>query len=546
MFTDWNDLHCAHGIEAARVQLLQVLDGPVVSEESPAPPEPAVARAGLDEALRRYALTSPDTKVWDADDKILIKQSQLRALLGPPVFKQWLEHESRRTVDQASVAAAVAAAKGAGGMVGWALRAYVLLYPSQTVWDRERRDVVRLEDVKVRLHRWYTDWLEHPERQEIPREHLVFDPLQRHSEADGYINMFRGLPLSPVHDESRCQAIIKLVWHLCNGSLVQVNWLLSWIALPLQQPGAKMASAILMHSDVHGSGKSLFWEAVIKPLYGDYGATLGQHQLESQYTDWRSQKLFALFEEVLGRDSKYSHTGTLKHMITGATHRVEKKFISGWEEANHMNAVFLSNEIQPFPIEPADRRMMVIWPQTKLPDDLRDQVLAEIHGGGIEAFYGFLLRRKLLWFSSDDAKAEALPFGTHTEPPVTPEKKRLIDFGRPPWDTFVLEWAGDELDVPYQTCLTGDLFIAYRRWCERRRESCLSQTKFSTLLAAKFRKRAGIRYRLTNGQEGKGAFFIVQDAPTGEGAEAQDLWLGKQVSAFRAALNRMRDEGEQL
>ncbi|MCL9786724.1 hypothetical protein J4530_00280 [Neisseria subflava] len=33
--------------------------------------------------------------------------------------------------------------------------------------------------------------------------------------------------------------------------------------------------------DVHGAGKSLLFEEIIKPMYGDYAATLGQSDLES-------------------------------------------------------------------------------------------------------------------------------------------------------------------------------------------------------------------------------------------------------------------------
>src|SRR5690625_2799769 len=108
-------------------------------------------------------------------------------------------------------------------------------------------------------------------------------------------------------------------------------------------------------------------------------------------------------------------------MITGKTQRIEKKFISGWEESNHMNAVFLSNEVQPFPIEPSDRRMLVLWPRRKLPAELQHDVTTEINNGGIPAFYGWLLSIDLAGFDP------------HTKPPMTPEKERIIDFGRPGW-----------------------------------------------------------------------------------------------------------------
>ncbi len=140
-----------------------------------------------------------------------------------------------------------------------------------------------------------------------------------------------------------------------------MSWLALWLAYPLQHVGAKMATAVLMHSEVHGSGKSLLFDGVMRPIYGEYGATLGQQQMESQYTDWQSNLLYGLFEEIFSREKKYSQTGTMKQMITATSTRIEKKFVSGWEEDNHMNCIFLSNELQPFPVEPSDRRFLVVW-----------------------------------------------------------------------------------------------------------------------------------------------------------------------------------------
>jgi len=547
--SDWNDLQASAGRDEVRRQLLDASAIPFAlpvsvsssasnKDESPAPSIADVGRVALDESLRRFCWTLPEGRVWDNDDKKLLKPAQLKNWIGEKVYKQWNEHEQRRTVQHSDVARmAQAAQKKGGGEIGYALRNYVLLYPSQTVWDRERREVIALNDLKVRMHRWYQPWLEHADRQEISRDQLVFDPRQVHREEDGYINMFRGLPLKPVRDETKCAGIIQLLFHLVNGDQEVFDWLANWIALPLQRPGTKMATAVLMHSDVQGSGKSLLWDGIVKTLYGEYGATLGQHQLESQYTDWRSQKLYGLFEEVLSRDQKYSHTGTLKHMITGATHRVEKKFVSGWEESNYMNAAFLSNEHQPWPLEPSDRRMLVVWPETKLPVSLQQQVDREMSSGGIEAFYGWLLRRSLLvpgWTSDTDFGV--VPFGAHTKPVETAARERLIEFGRPAWETFLYAWRDGEADVPYVCCITSDLFAAYRRWAEKRRESVISHTKFSSLLSTKVRKRADVRYKFPSGDEKKAVFFLPEDPPSPPEQGTQAEWLGQQVAKFRQAL----------
>jgi putative DNA primase/helicase len=399
----------------------------------------------------------------------------------------------------------------------------VYLYPTDAAWDREKRARVPLSALRHAIADCFDDWIKHPGRAELDIENLVFDPTQQ-VDLDTHINTFRGLPLSPRRDDSRCVWQLALLDHLCNGEAAVVEWLVRWLAYPLQHVGAKMASAVLMHSSQQGSGKSLFWEEVIKPMYGEYGSTLGQHQLESQYTAWRSQLLFALFEEVLSRDQKYSHTGTLKHMITGKTQRIEQKFLTGWEESNHMNSVFLSNELQPWPLEPSDRRMLVVWPEKKLPDGLKANVLAELANGGREALLAYLLA------------VDTSGFSTHSEPPVTDAKQRIIDFGRPGWEVFFIEWRDGYLDAPFMPCLAEDLFALYRSWADKRRENVVSITKFGGFVGVQdgIKRRRDVHY--SDGYRSRKGTFFIPRAPADpwrprEG-ESQQAWLGRCAVEF--------------
>lgn len=78
--------------------------------------------------------------------------------------------------------------------------------------------------------------------------------------------------------------------------------------------------------------------------------------------------------------------GLIKHMITGETIRIDKKFMSGYEQSNHINCVFLSNDTQPIAIGRKDRRFLVVWPENKLSTDLKNRVMQCIDDGGIQAF----------------------------------------------------------------------------------------------------------------------------------------------------------------
>lgn len=572
--SDFNDLHAIAGLDAVRQQLLAALNTqpldevkpePTLSASStsldpsappgdappldayvddaaalaPAPPDAADAplasphpslgealRFSLAELLGRFSLAMPDGKIWDAKEARFIKKGAAKDWWGERMFRMWQVHPDRAQVNQNDVMAFAAAAqlRGRGGLAD-ALNRYVYIYPTDTAWDVKLRERVPVSALKLAIADVFDGWIKHPTRRDINAAQLVFDPggpLDR----EGVINTFRGLPLEPpagelLELEKGCANIRALVYHLCENDEAIYWWVMKWLAYPLQHVGAKMASALLLHSDINGSGKSLLFEEIIKPMYGDYGATLGQHQLESQYTDWRSQVLFALFEEIFSGSTKFSHTGQIKQMITGKTQRIEKKYVAGWEEANHMNGVFLSNETQPFPLDPTDRRFLVLWPRSKLEDGLKDRVLEERANGGVEVFLAYLLRLDL----GD--------FHTHTWPAMTEAKQDLIDYSRYGWDLFHRDWKLGHTEWPYQTCLLTDLYTCYKRWCSSSGERDITLNKFSANISKRERRRKDLDYGIGYAGLKKGVFIIVGAPPDDTN---QGKWLGECVVEFRRHL----------
>ncbi|MEA3278873.1 MAG: hypothetical protein U9Q81_26985, partial [Pseudomonadota bacterium] len=69
------------------------------------------------------------------------------------------------------------------------------------------------------------------------------------------VNLFRGWPVVP--REGRCERLLELLYYLCGESDNVFDWVLRWTAYPLQHPGAKMRTAILMHGP-EGTGKNTF------------------------------------------------------------------------------------------------------------------------------------------------------------------------------------------------------------------------------------------------------------------------------------------------
>lgn len=460
------------------------LDVPVEDFSSPPPPSEEgseiVGLVPLKWALRHCALIQGSTDVWDSINQVRMKKTGFVAMVGKATAKVWESHEDRRSISPRNLPKLIrGVAKTTGGVgednIVWMLDRYTLLYGTKTIWDADKGIIVNYDALLLARGDLATRWLSHPLRREIDHDKLVFDPTEK-ADLTTHINMFEGFKIKAVHDFDKASVALRLLESLCateDNSDEVFQWVLKWLAYPLQNPGAKMQSALLFFGHKQGTGKSLFFEGIIKPIYGKHGATGNQTQLDANYSAWRSQKLYVLFEEILSRQDKYSSFGLVKHLITGRDTPITQKFKDDRFEDNHLNVVMLSNEFQAVPIEAEDRRFQVVESKQPLDDALRLEVTALLEDGLIEAVYDFLLRYPLDGFNP------------HTKPLMTKSKQRMIEFGRPDWEVFLLEWSAGNLNAPYCTCLATDLFLVYEKFCSLYNFRALNIKKFSELIAGR-------------------------------------------------------------
>ncbi len=277
------------------------------------------------------------------------------------------------------------------------------------------------------------------------------------------LNTWRGWPMQP--KSGACDKLLDLLWHLCSREGDRpdlVDWVLRWMAYPLQHPGAKMQSALIVHGE-QGTGKSTVFK-VLAEIYGykdnyqNYAVILDQKALESKYnSDWDS-KLYVLAEEVVNSSDKWQLKNELKEMVTGDRIRIEKKFLDAYYQANRCNIVFLSNEDQPLPLDNKDRRHCVIYTPPALELNQYADIREEIENGGVAAFYDYLMSIDLVGFK---------PWA---KPPMTEAKQALIDASRSSEDEFFQDWFAGETPFPVCACRGDDLFAAYVLYCQRIRE----------------------------------------------------------------------------
>lgn len=315
--------------------------------------------------------------------------------------------------------------------------------------------VIKLLPARVR----FDDVKDHPvwKARAVYIDQIGFDPAGE--DKNVLCNRWTGWPTKP--RQGKCDRQLELLRYLCSnephGAEIY-HHILCWMAYPLQHPGAKLKSAIVIHGP-QGTGKSMVFESYAR-IFGDYAMILNQGAIEDKFNaDWSERKLFILADEIVAKSEMHHLKNQLKNFITGDWVRVNPKNVAAHRERNHMNILFSSNENQPVVLENDDRRHLVIWTPPKLPADFYVEVSEEIETGGVAALHHYLL------------EYDVGDFKPWTMPPMTQAKRDLIAIGADSIERFIGEWQGGDIDgIPFCPCGTGDLYRLYLRWCRENGE----------------------------------------------------------------------------
>ena len=478
-----------------------------------------------DEGARRAKFEANGNKLTDFND--------LHQIEGLPVVRQQIEARISELGWRLGSAASRNNDKGKGGAAALApvdsveelLDRYALVYGHRgMVFDRQEHVLIQLSDMrdvcmKRDLHR---AWAEHPERAIVRVREVGFDP----GGDDPLItcNLWAGWPTEP--KPGRCEKLLELLRHMCSGDHNQeqlYQWVLRWLAYPIQNPGAKMKTTLVIHGP-QGTGKNLFFEAVMS-IYGPYGRVIDQAAVEDKFNDWATRKLFLIADEVLARSDVYHVKNRLKSFITGDWIRINPKNMAAYDEKNHVNIVFLSNESMPVVVEEDDRRHTVIWTPSKLPPEFYALVKKELDDGGVEA-----LHHHFLHLDMGD-------FGPATKPPVTDAKDELIAMSRDSTSAFYFDLIDEAIPgINPGPMLSQDLYDLYKAWCHQTGARAAPMKK---LLNAWDRKHkvGTARKRYMDGNDLSGLRTVVMlYTHRRDESVSEPVWLGQQIAASKAAL----------
>lgn len=412
--------------------------------------------------------------------------------------------------------------------VNHALKHWVLIRGTDTVWDDQREKIVKIAPLRLAESDLVVKfWLANESRRTVEDDRVVFDPTMK-ADPETHVNLFTGMKMTPAKPgEASCTQLLELLFYLCGEQQNVFDWVLRWSAYPLKHPGAKMATAIVMHGR-EGAGKGLWWRAM-REIYHPYSALITQRELESDFNAWASRKLLVVGNEVVSRQERQHHVGYLKNLVTEETIQINDKHLPIREEANHMQIGFLSNELQALQISPDDRRYLIIQTPPALDAAFYQSVATELSAGGASALY-----RKLLDLDLGD-------FNAHSKPIMTDAKRSLIQLGKSSPVLFFEEWRDGLLAAPFQPCLSEHLYRVFESWCRRNGERAPSK---KNRFIEEIRSIDGVHHgthdvdhpsdRMSTGRVQRKCFVVGEFDPTQFSSEAD--WIKKSASAFHAAL----------
>lgn len=151
----------------------------------------------------------------------------------------------------------------------------------------------------------------------------------------------------------------ELLDYFCqNESKEARTWLEQWFAYPIQFPGTKLYSAVVVWSNQTGTGKSFLGE-IVGGIYGKNYTAVTHAMLEKNFNGWAENKQFIMGSEITGNESR-RFADQLKDMITRSTLHVERKYVDSYEMDDCANYYFTSNHSDAFFLEDQDRRFFVI------------------------------------------------------------------------------------------------------------------------------------------------------------------------------------------
>jgi len=241
---------------------------------------------------------------------------------------------------------------------------------------------------------------------------------------DGDLNIAEPLPRAPdAHGEP--EYWLSLVEFLCGGDGAIVDHFLDWLSIVVGNITMKPGWHVVMWGE-HGVGKDLVMEPLMRWFGEAHYKLVSPVEVGSQFNGFLTKRLIVLDElemNTQGAITAHDVYNTLKPWtaLGNSTFQINEKYRKPYS-ANNLSCWYItSNSNKPLPLEPGDRRYLVIeTPRKALDKDWYQGLVEWGNAGGWDQVIAWLCRQ---W----NTMQPAIKQGLFTLAPMTKAKARLIE-----------------------------------------------------------------------------------------------------------------------
>lgn len=209
--------------------------------------------------------------------------------------------------------------------------------------------------VKVPLAQAWLDW---PYRREL--EKIVYQPGQGRFIDGKYFNSWEGWGVQPAEKVDK-----KLItwWHqlldkvFAKADPADREWFERWCAYPLQHPGTKLFTSVLLFGTTQGTGKTQVFEC-LKDIYGRNGKLIDMRKFDGDFNSWAKNTQFAILDDMTNMERRHQ-ADTVKKVITQSEININEKFIQEYTIRDCINYGMTANHPDTLFLEDTDRRHFV-------------------------------------------------------------------------------------------------------------------------------------------------------------------------------------------
>ncbi len=235
-----------------------------------------------------------------------------------------------------------------------------------------------------------TLWMEHPSRRTYER--IVFAP--KGDAAPQFYNLWRGFSVEPAESADH-PAVKQWVEHcqknICQGDTALAKWLIGYFAHMVQKPWEKPLVALVFKGS-KGVGKNALVGAIGGLLGGHYLLSSNRRYLVGNFNGHLENLLLFVLDEAFWSGDKQAE-GTLKDLITGASHVIEHKGKEPYAVDNLTRIAIIGNEGWLVPASHDERRFAVFNVGDGRKQDRRffSELARGMESGGARALLRYLL-----------------------------------------------------------------------------------------------------------------------------------------------------------